>query len=41
MMDSNVLQQAAKDIAETMGKSRNVVYLPGGGNILLNVNPSQ
>jgi len=33
--------EAAKDIAETMGKSRNVVYLPGGGNILLNVNPSQ
>jgi prohibitin 1 len=33
--------EAAKDIADTMAKSRNVVYLPGGGNMLLNVNPSQ
>ncbi|GAX74679.1 hypothetical protein CEUSTIGMA_g2127.t1 [Chlamydomonas eustigma] len=33
--------EAAKDIADTMAKSRNVVYLPGGGNMLLNVNPNQ
>lgn len=30
--------EAAKDIAETMSKSPNVVYLPGGGNMLLGLN---
>jgi prohibitin 1 len=30
--------EAAKDIADTMGKSRNVVYLPSGGNMLLGLN---
>lgn len=28
---------AAKDIADTLSKSRNVTYLPGGNNLLLNV----
>ena len=32
--------QAAKDIAETMAKSRNVVYLPNSGNMLLGINPN-
>jgi prohibitin 1 len=31
--------EAAKDIAETMSKSQNVVYLPSGGNMLLGINP--
>jgi prohibitin 1 len=31
--------EAAKDIAETMSKSQNVVYLPSGGNMLLGLNP--
>lgn len=30
---------AAKDIAETMSKSQNVVYLPSGNNMLLGINP--
>ena len=30
--------EAAKDIANTMSKSGNVVYLPGGGNMLLGLN---
>ena len=30
--------EAAKDIAETLSKSRNVTYLPSGGqNMLLNI----
>jgi prohibitin 1 len=29
--------QAAKDIAATMSRSRNVAYLPGGNNMLLNL----
>ncbi len=33
--------EAAKDIADTMAKSRNVVYLPSSGNMLLSVNPTQ
>lgn len=31
--------EAAKDIAETMSRSQNVVYLPSGGNMLLGLNP--
>lgn len=31
--------EAAKDIAENMSKSKNVVYLPNTGNMLLGVNP--
>lgn len=30
--------EAAKEVAATMAKSRNVVYLPSGGNILLGLN---
>ena len=30
--------EAAKDIASTMSKSGNVVYLPSGGNMLLGLN---
>lgn len=34
--------EAAKDIADTMSKSRNIVYLPSsGGNMLMQINPSQ
>ncbi|GIL47197.1 hypothetical protein Vafri_4073 [Volvox africanus] len=33
--------EAAKDVAETMSKSRNVVYLPNSGNMLMQVNPNQ
>merc|ERR1712000_399129 len=29
--------EAAKDIAHTMSRSRNVAYLPGGNNMLLNL----
>jgi len=29
--------EAAKVIAQTMSRSRNVSYLPGGGNVLLNL----
>lgn len=29
--------EAAKEIAATMSKSRNVAYLPGGQNMLLNL----
>nr|QKY15293.1 putative prohibitin (PHB) [Polytomella parva] len=29
--------EAAKDIADTMSKSRNVVYIPGSGNLLMNI----
>ncbi len=32
--------QAARDIAETMAKSRNIVYLPSQGNMLMNINPN-
>merc|ERR1711862_236411 len=32
--------EAAKVIARTMSRSRNVSYLPGGGNVLLNL-PNQ
>lgn len=32
--------QAAKDVAETMSKSKNVVYLPSTGNMLLGINPN-
>ncbi len=32
--------QASKEVAETMAKSRNVVYLPSSGNMLLGINPS-
>ncbi|EFJ50867.1 prohibitin [Volvox carteri f. nagariensis] len=32
--------EAAKDVAETMSKSRNVVYLPNSGNMLMQVNPN-
>jgi prohibitin 1 len=31
--------EAAKDIAESMSKSPNVVYLPSGNNMLLGLNP--
>ncbi len=31
--------EAAKDIADTMSRSANVVYLPSGGNMLLGMNP--
>lgn len=31
--------EAAKDIADTMSRSANVVYLPSGGNMLLGINP--
>jgi hypothetical protein len=31
--------EAARDVADTMARSGNVVYLPGGGNVLLGVNP--
>jgi prohibitin 1 len=34
--------EAARDIANTLAKSRNVVYLPNGGqNMLLGLNPGQ
>lgn len=34
--------EAAKDIADTMSKSRNIVYLPSsGGNMLMQINPGQ
>ena len=33
--------QAAKDVAETMSKSRNVVYIPSSGNMLMQINPNQ
>ena len=34
--------EAARDIAATLSKGRNVTYLPGGGaNMLIGVNPSQ
>jgi len=29
--------EAAKEVADTMGKSRNIVYLPPTGNMLLNI----
>lgn len=32
--------EAAKEVAETMSKNRNVVYLPGSGNMLLGLNSS-
>ena len=31
--------EAAKEISNTLSKTRNVAYLPKGGNILLNVAP--
>jgi len=30
--------EAAKDIAETLARSRNITYLPGGQNVLMNLN---
>lgn len=33
--------EAAREIASTLSKSRNVVYLPGGNNMLLGINPTQ
>ena len=33
--------EAARDIAELMSRSGNVVYLPNGGNMLLGVNPGR
>ncbi|KXZ52877.1 hypothetical protein GPECTOR_8g258 [Gonium pectorale] len=32
--------EAAKDVADTMSKSRNVVYLPNSGNMLMQINPN-
>eukprot|EP00245_Coleochaete_scutata_P008709 TRINITY_DN2711_c0_g1_i1.p1 TRINITY_DN2711_c0_g1~~TRINITY_DN2711_c0_g1_i1.p1 ORF type:complete len:283 (-),score=60.03 TRINITY_DN2711_c0_g1_i1:433-1281(-) len=32
--------EAAREIAGTLSKSRNVVYLPGGNNMLLGLNPT-
>ncbi len=32
--------EAARDIAGTLSKSRNVVYLPSGNNMLLGINPN-
>jgi hypothetical protein len=32
--------QAARDIADTMSKSRNIVYLPSQGNMLMSINPN-
>jgi prohibitin 1 len=32
--------EAAKDIAEKLSRSRSVVYLPGGNNMLLGLNPT-
>lgn len=32
--------EAAKDVAETLSRSRGVVYLPNSGNMLLSVNPT-
>ncbi|GAB4817837.1 hypothetical protein N2152v2_004883 [Parachlorella kessleri] len=32
--------EAARDIASTLSKSRNIVYLPSGGNMLLGINPN-
>jgi prohibitin 1 len=31
--------EAAKDVADIMSRSPNVVYLPSGGNMLLGINP--
>ena len=31
--------EAAKDIADAMSRSQNVVYLPGGNQMLLGINP--
>eukprot|EP01025_Chloroclados_australasicus_P044483 TRINITY_DN48248_c0_g1_i1.p1 TRINITY_DN48248_c0_g1~~TRINITY_DN48248_c0_g1_i1.p1 ORF type:complete len:302 (-),score=38.92 TRINITY_DN48248_c0_g1_i1:238-1101(-) len=33
--------EAAKEIAGTMSKSRNVIYLPSGGNMMMAINPAQ
>jgi len=33
--------EASKDIAATLAKGRNVQYIPGGGNVLLNVTPDR
>ena len=30
--------EAAKDIAGTLAKSGNIIYLPSGGNMLMGVN---
>lgn len=30
-----IKRQAAKDVADTMSKSRNVVYIPSSGNMLM------
>lgn len=32
--------EAAREIASTLAKSRNISYLPGGNNMLLGINPS-
>jgi len=32
--------EAAKEIAETLGKSKNIVYLPSSGNLLFNLSPN-
>lgn len=32
--------EASREIAATLSKSRNVVYLPSGNNMLLGINPS-
>jgi prohibitin 1 len=32
--------EASREIASTLSKSRNVVYLPSGNNMLLGINPS-
>jgi prohibitin 1 len=29
--------EAAKDVAETLAKSRNIIYLPKGANILMSM----
>lgn len=33
--------EAAKEIAGTLSRSRNVVYLPNGNNMLIGLNPGQ
>ncbi|WOK96152.1 hypothetical protein Cni_G04859 [Canna indica] len=33
--------EAAREIAATLSKTPNVAYLPGGNNMLLNINPAQ
>ncbi|EFJ31696.1 hypothetical protein SELMODRAFT_163805 [Selaginella moellendorffii] len=33
--------EAARDIANTLSKNKNLAYLPGGNNMLLNINPAR